>query len=155
MSQPTAPQSLAECMSSRLARSEERHTDWQFFAAQAALDPRHARGQTRYIAPGGKPGVVAAQHFTLATITFPPGHCSPLHRHDDAEEVFLVLSGTIKVVVAQGDERYEVCLGPMDLLSVPAGLYRQEINIGERQAVMCVLMGTGHPHAPVMLENQE
>jgi len=146
--------SLVEWMSSRLAFRDERHADWQTFAHQAQKQPEHARAQIRYIAPGKQPGTVAPGNFVLLNVVLPPGHCSPSHRHEDAEEVFFILQGQVKIVVRSGDETFEQVLGPWDLLSVPPGLYRQEINVGTDDAVMCVVLGTHHPLPPLM-QNSE
>ncbi|HFQ9247437.1 TPA: cupin domain-containing protein [Pseudomonas aeruginosa] len=146
--------SLADWMRSRLALREDRHTDWQTFAHQAQKQPEHARAQIRYIAPGNRPGTVTPGNFVFLNVVLPPGHCSPSHRHEDAEEVFFVLEGQVKVVVRSGEETYEKVLGPWDLFSVPPGLYRQEINVGVHDAVMCVVLGTPQPLLPVMQSSE-
>lgn len=147
--------SLAQWMGDRLALRATRHQDWETFAGQAEKQPKHARAQIRYITAGNHPGTVAPGSFMLVNILMPPGHGSPSHRHDDAEEVFFVLRGNVKIVVSSGDEHYEQVLGPGDLLSVPPGLYRQEINVGQEEAVMCVVLGTAQPLPPIMESSKE
>ena len=40
-------------------------------------------------------------------------------------------------------------MGERDLISVPPGVYREEINIGDEDALMCVMLGTPKPITPV------
>jgi hypothetical protein len=35
-----------------------------------------------------------------------------------------------------------------DLISVPPGVYREEINIGDEDALMCVMLGAKKPVTP-------
>ena len=35
-----------------------------------------------------------------------------------------------------------------DLISIPPGVYRGEINIGEEDALMCVMLGAATPITP-------
>lgn len=144
---------LEAMMRTRLARAADRRHDWDTFAGQAAQDPRQRRAQIRYMHAAGapRPGLVPASGFFLVSIVYPPGHYSPMHRHDDAEEVFFVLRGALKIVVLREDERYETVLGPHDMLSVPAGTYRQEINVGDQEAQACVIVGAGNPLRPSTL----
>ena len=39
-------------------------------------------------------------------------------------------------------------LGERDLISVPPGVYRTEVNIGEEDALMCVMLGSPKPITP-------
>ncbi|RZO10715.1 cupin domain-containing protein [Pseudomonas moorei] len=147
--------SFAEWMNSRLALHATRQQDWETFAAQAAKQPQHGRAQIRYITPGNHPGTVAPGNFIFVNILMPPGHGSPSHRHDEAEEVFYVLQGSVKIEVRSGDEYYEHVLGPGDLLSVPPGLYRREVNVGQEDALMCVVLGSAQPLPPITQSSQE
>jgi hypothetical protein len=40
-------------------------------------------------------------------------------------------------------------LGERDLISVPPGVYREEVNIGDEDALMCVMLGAAKPITPV------
>ena len=42
----------------------------------------------------------------------------------------------------------EVVCKERDLISVPPGVYRGEINIGEEEALMCVMLGSPRPITP-------
>jgi hypothetical protein len=44
--------------------------------------------------------------------------------------------------------RWETILKERDLISVPPGVYREEINIGDEDALMCVMLGSPSPVRP-------
>ncbi len=44
-------------------------------------------------------------------------------------------------------------LGERDLISVPPGMYRTEINIGEEDALMCAMLGSPKPVTPTYPPN--
>ena len=39
-------------------------------------------------------------------------------------------------------------LGERDLVSIPPGVYRGEVNIGEEDCLMCVMLGASKPVMP-------
>jgi quercetin dioxygenase-like cupin family protein len=127
---------------------------------QADFDPKYARAQMRYMGTGGT-GVasdnntVPAEHFTFSTMVIPKGNEGPAHIHRDVEEIFFMLKGTMKVIceLRAEDEitvlgRWETVLKERDLISVPPGVYREEINIGDEDALMCVMLGSPSPVRP-------
>ncbi|MCE9620893.1 MAG: cupin domain-containing protein [Actinomycetia bacterium] len=65
--------------------------------------------------------------FMVSTIPYLAG--PPLHIHDDQDDAFLVLEGTLTVQV--GDELID--LGPGDFASVPPGLAHTFSNINADQ----------------------
>jgi quercetin dioxygenase-like cupin family protein len=145
--------SFAQWMESRIARFATRKYDWDALKFQADFEPRYRRAQMRYVGTGGTGvksdmNVIPAGHFTFSTMLIPAGHEGPMHLHVDAEEIFFVLRGRIKVIVEKEGERYETVLGERDLISVPPGVYRGEINIGEEDALMCVMIGNPTPVTP-------
>ena len=82
-------------------------------------------------------------------MVIPAGHEGPPHIHVDVEEVFFVMRGRLKVVLTTPEgERYETVLTDRDLISVPPGVYREEINIGDEDALMCVMLGSKTPITP-------
>jgi mannose-6-phosphate isomerase-like protein (cupin superfamily) len=145
--------SLEAWMTSRVARYETRKYDWDALKFQAELDPKFRRAQMRYVGTGGTgvasdSNTVAAEHFTFSTMVIPAGHEGPPHLHTDVEEVFFLIRGKLKVVIEQNGERYETILTDRDLISVPPGVYREEINIGDEDALMCVMLGSKTPVRP-------
>lgn len=138
--------SFSEWVESRIARLETRNYDWDALKFQADFDPKYRRAQMRYIGTGGTgvstdKNTVPSENFTFSTMVLPAGHEGPPHIHTDVEEVFFVLRGTLKLIITKGDERYETILKERDLVSVPPGVYREEINIGDEDALMCVMFG--------------
>jgi mannose-6-phosphate isomerase-like protein (cupin superfamily) len=154
-------QSFAAWLESRVARLSTRRYDWDALKFQADLDPKYRRAQMRYVGTGGT-GVhadvnaVPAGHHTFSTMLIPAGHEGPSHIHYDVEEVFFMLRGKMRVICERRSadgltvlERWETTLQERDLISVPPGVYREEINIGDEDALMCVMLGSPQPIRPV------
>ena len=151
----TAAQSsgLAKTLETRVARYSTRSYDWDALKFQADYDPRYRRAQMRYVGTGGTgvahdANVVPAGHFTFSTMIMPAGAIGPLHLHTDVEEIFFVLRGKLKVTCERDGETWETVLTDRDLISIPPGVYRSEENIGEEDALMCVMLGAGKPLTP-------
>jgi mannose-6-phosphate isomerase-like protein (cupin superfamily) len=146
-------QSMAAWMDSRVARFSTRKYDWDALKFQADYDPTYRRAQMRYVGTGGT-GVatdmntVPSAHFTFSTMVIPAGNVGPSHIHYDVEEVFFVMRGKMKIVCEKDGERWEAVLHERDLISVPPGVYREETNIGDEDALMCVMLGTPKPITP-------
>jgi mannose-6-phosphate isomerase-like protein (cupin superfamily) len=147
-------QSLAQWLEGRVARFATRRYDWDALKFQADYDPAYRRAQMRYMGTGGT-GVasdnntVPAAHFTFSTMVIPAGNTGPSHIHYDVEEVFFVMRGRMKIVCEKDGERWESVLHERDLISVPPGVYREEVNIGDEDALMCVMLGAPKPITPV------
>ncbi len=92
--------------------------------------------------------MIPSEHFTFSTMIIPAGHEGPMHLHTDVEEVFFVLRGKLKVMCEKDGEYWEAIVTDRDLISVPPGVYRGEINIGEEDALMCVMLGAAKPITP-------
>lgn len=146
-------QSMAAWLESRVARFSTRKYDWDALKFQADYDPTYRRAQMRYVGTGGT-GVatdmntVPSAHFTFSTMVIPAGNVGPSHIHYDVEEVFFVMRGKMKIVCEKDGERWEAVLHERDLISVPPGVYREETNIGDEDALMCVMLGTPKPITP-------
>jgi quercetin dioxygenase-like cupin family protein len=107
----------------------------------------------RYVGTGGTGvksdvNVVPAEHFTFSTMVIPAGNIGPMHIHNDVEEIFFVMRGRMKVICEKDGERWEAVLNERDLISIPPGVYREEHNIGEEDALMCVMLGAATPVTP-------
>lgn len=152
--QPPAGMNLSQWMKSRVATRATRRYDWDALKFQADLDPKYRRAQMRYVGTGGT-GVnsdvntVPAGHFTFSTMVIPAGNIGPSHIHHDVEEIFFVLRGQMKVICEKDGQKWEATLGERDLISVPPGVYREEHNTGEEDALMCVMLGSPKPITPV------
>jgi mannose-6-phosphate isomerase-like protein (cupin superfamily) len=147
-------QTFAQWLESRVARYATRRYDWDALKFQADYDPKYRRAQMRYMGTGGT-GVAAdsntvpAAHFTFSTMVIPAGHIGPSHIHYDVEEVFFVMRGTMHLICEKDGQRWEATLRERDLVSVPPGVYREERNIGDEDALMCVMLGSPKPITPV------
>lgn len=147
--------SFKQWMDSRVAPRSARTYDWNALKFQTQVDPKYARAQMRYIGTGGT-GVsgdtssIPAEHFTFSTMILPAGHEGPLHIHYDVEEVFFVLRGTVKMIAESqdGSQKWETIVRERDLISWPPGVYRGEINIGDEEALMLVMLGAAKPETP-------
>tara|TARA_R110002167_G_scaffold157388_2_gene352354 strand:+ start:185 stop:724 length:540 start_codon:yes stop_codon:yes gene_type:complete len=144
---------FGEQIESRIARFESRKYDWNALKFQADYNPVYRRAQVRYLGTGAAGvssdmNVVAAENFTFSTMCLPSGCEGPMHVHHDVEEVFFVYKGTIKLFLEDGDKRYTTILKERDLVSVPAGIYRGLNNIGQEEALMFVMLGSGKPQIP-------
>jgi mannose-6-phosphate isomerase-like protein (cupin superfamily) len=145
--------SFSEWMDSRIARFSTRTYDWNALKFQADHDPKYRRAQMRYIGTGGTgvstdSNTIPSGNFTFSTMIIPAGHEGPPHLHVDVEEVFFVMRGKLKLVLEKDGERYETILTDRDVVSVPPGVYREEINIGDEDALMCVMLGAQKPITP-------
>ncbi|MDB5896216.1 MAG: Cupin 2, conserved barrel [Rhodoferax sp.] len=145
--------SFDQWLESRIARFSTRKYDFDALKFQADFDPKYRRGQMRYIGTGGT-GVVAdsstiaAENFTFSTMIIPAGHEGPSHLHTDVEEVFFIIRGKLKLVLEKDGQRFETILTDRDVVSVPPGVYREEINVGDEDALMCVMLGSKKPVTP-------
>jgi len=145
--------SFGDWMESRVARLSTRKYDWDALKFQADYDPKYRRAQMRYIGTGGTgvavdANVIPSEHFTFSTMIIPAGHEGPPHLHIDVEEVFFVMRGKLKLVLEKDGERFETILTDRDVVSIPPGVYREEINIGDEDALMCVMLGSKKPITP-------
>ena len=150
--------SLGDWVESRVARYETRTLDWNALKFQADFDPKYRRAQMRYMGTGGTgigkdENTVPSEHFTFSTMVLPAGCEGPSHIHVDVEEVFFMLRGKIRLFIDSGNEHYETILGERDLISVPPGVYRGLENIGQEEALMCVMLGATKPVVPTYPED--
>ena len=149
----TEGQSLAVWMDSRVARFATSKYDWDALKFQADYDPAYRRAQMRYVGTSGT-GVASdmntepSAHFTFSTMVIPAGNIGPSHIHYAVEEVFFVMRGKMKIVCEKDGQSWEAVLNERDLISVPPGVCREETNIGDEDALMCVMLGTPKPITP-------
>lgn len=94
-------------------------------------------GEDRAVRPPIPP-----EDFHLAIVEAEPGNGSHLHTHTTAE-VFVPLSGRWALPYAESPEAeaHEVVLGPWDVCSVPAGVWRGFRNAGDEKAYLLVVVG--------------
>src|SRR5688572_9920159 len=115
---------------SRIARCDTRYEDWDTLGFQATMGDEFRRAQIRYIGSGATGNhdkdarTIPPMNLTLSNMLLPPGAVGPEHVHDDAEEVFFVLEGTLEVSLHMGDSVASRTLGYRDVISVPPGIGR-------------------------------
>ena len=150
--------SLEDFMAGRIARKEGRTYDFNALKFQADYDPKYRRAQMRYMGTGAagvtKDGnTVPAEHFTFSNMVLPAGCEGPLHVHDDAEEVFFMIRGSIRLFLEHNGETCETVLNERDLVSVPPGIYRGLYNFTQEDALMAVMIGNPKPQIPTYPED--
>lgn len=144
-----------------VARLQDRTLDWNVLKFQEEIDPKYKRAQMRYIGRGATANndanVITAEHFTLSTMVLPPGCVGPLHLHDDVEEVFFILKGSVKALIQEEgkEEIHEIRLNERDCISSPPGVYRGIYNDGDEEALMLVMLGAVKPNLPTYPKGSE
>ncbi|EOM74487.1 cupin domain-containing protein [Rhodococcus rhodnii] len=156
---------LDALIDSCIASAETRYEDWDTLGFQAAKGgDRFKRAQIRYIGSGatgnheGDSRTLQADHFTFSNMRLPVGAVGPEHTHHDVEEVFYVLEGELEVAVhdvEDGHKKATRVLGYRDLIRVPAGVPRSLKNVGDSDALFCVIIGTPKPQLPTYPPSSE
>lgn len=156
---------LESLIDSCLATGASRHEDWDTLGFQADKGgDRFRRAQIRYIGSGATGNheedsrILKAEHFTFSNMRLPAGAVGPEHTHHDVEEVFYVLEGQLEVSVhdvEDGTKKASRVLGYRDLIRVPAGVPRSLKNIGDTDALLCVIIGTPKPQLPTYPPSSE
>jgi uncharacterized cupin superfamily protein len=77
--------------------------------------------------------------FGVNMLALQPGQRARIHRHAVQEEAYLVLEGTLTLIVEQ--EEYE--LGPYDAMRVAPDLRRQLVNRSSERVLLLALGGSG------------
>lgn len=156
---------LEALIDSCIATAASRYEDWDTLGFQAAQGgDRFKRAQIRYIGSGATGDhsadsrTLQAEHFTFSNMKLPVGAVGPEHTHHDVEEVFYVLEGTLEVSVhdvEDGTKKASRTLGYRDLIRVPAGVPRSLKNVGDTDALFCVVIGAPKPQLPTYPPSSE
>jgi mannose-6-phosphate isomerase-like protein (cupin superfamily) len=147
-----------ELIDSCIARAGSRYADWETLSFQAKAGDQYRRAQIRYIGSGATGNhetdgrILPPGNFTFSNMLLPPGGIGPEHVHHDAEEVFFVLEGTLRVSLHDGERIVSRDLGYRDLVRIPPGVPRSIENIGTDDALFCVIIGSGRPQLPTYPE---
>jgi mannose-6-phosphate isomerase-like protein (cupin superfamily) len=80
--------------------------------------------------------------FGLNQITMAPGERGRIHRHEHQEEVYLVLEGTLTLLVE--GEATDLAAG--ELIRVAPAVRRQLVNRGPERVILLALGGEGEHH---------
>ena len=145
---------LTQKLDSFCATRDTRQEDWDTLAFQTKAGPEYRRAQIRYMGSGGTGDhsgdtkILEAEHFTFSNMLLPPGAVGPEHDHHDVEEVFFVLEGELEVTIHDGTESASRVLGYRDLIKIPPDTPRSLKNIGDTDALFCVMLGAPKPQIP-------
>jgi mannose-6-phosphate isomerase-like protein (cupin superfamily) len=101
--------------------------------SRTKLDPD---GEERFVSLRRALGVTS---FGINQLVLAPRQRGRIHRHERQEEVYLVLEGTLTLVV-EGEEE---AVGPGELVRVAPEVRRQLVNRGPERLVMVALGGDG------------
>ena len=101
--------------------------------ARARLQPD---AENRFVRLRAELGVSS---FGLNQITLRPGQRGRIHRHEQQEEVYVVLDGTLSLVV----EGEETTVGPGDVVRVGPDVRRQLVNRGPETVRLLAIGGAG------------
>lgn len=90
--------------------------------------------------PAMQPPIADDHGFTVSYIQVPPNGGAGLHSHKTFE-VFVPINGTLNVFI--GDEKEEIVLQPLDVISVPEGTMRGFRNANDFELTILAMVG-GH-----------
>jgi quercetin dioxygenase-like cupin family protein len=90
--------------------------------------------------PDMQPPITEDHGFTVSYIVVPPSGGAGLHSHK-TPEIFIPMNGTLTVFV--GDEKEEIQLAPLDVVSVPTGMMRGFVNRNDFELTILAMVG-GH-----------
>ena len=99
------------------------------------MSPEGWQGRSAVAPVKGKDGL------TLAIAECPPGDHPGLHSHTHTVENFFCLNGRFKISWGENGEN-SVELGPLDFISIPAGVYRDFANISDETARLMTIIQT-------------
>jgi len=99
------------------------------------MSPEGWAGRSKIAPIKGAPGL------TVTIAECPPGDSSGLHKHTDTVENFFCIEGEIEIVWGSEGEN-SITLGPLDFVSVPAGVYREFRNNGTEMGRLFVAIQT-------------
>jgi quercetin dioxygenase-like cupin family protein len=86
--------------------------------------------------------LLGVSSFGLNQILLRPGQRGRIHRHRDQEEVYLVLVGTLTLIV-EGDARE---LGPGEIVRVAPDVRRQLVNRQAGEDLLLLALGGAREH---------
>ncbi len=99
------------------------------------MSPEGWKGRSAVAPVKGKDGL------TVAIAECPPGDHPGLHSHTHTVENFFCLNGRFRISWGEEGEN-SVELGPLDFISVPAGVYRDFKNISDETARLLTIIQT-------------
>jgi uncharacterized cupin superfamily protein len=83
---------------------------------------------------------LGVEEFGVNAIVIPPGYDTGYHLHEEQEELYIVLDGTVEIGFNDGTTHP---LGPGGLARVAAPVHRKVKNVGEADATYVVVGAKG------------
>lgn len=154
----TDDQDLEAFTDSLMATKDSREPDWGTLSFQEKAGSQYRRAQIRYVGSGATGNhdsdnrIIPSVGFTFSNMLLPPGAEGPEHVHSDAEEAFFILEGSVEVGVHRGTEVARRTLGYRDMIVIPPGVARSLKNVGDVDALLCVVIGATKPQVPTYPE---
>lgn len=88
--------------------------------------------------PQMRPPIAEDHGFTVSYIQVPPGGGAGLHSHK-TPEIFVPINGPLTVLI--GDDKEELTLRPLDVVSVPIGVMRGFRNHNDFELTILAMVG--------------
>lgn len=145
-------------MLTRIARFADHAPDAAAFPdLKSAGHKREVRYMISTGAMAGPAPITAPHNFHLALLTMPPGMKPVVHAHP-YNEIFMPIDAPFRFFWGDdagedGSESAEV--GPLDVISVPAGVHRTFMNLSDSEArVMAIFDIAGDPHTDMVVPQE-
>lgn len=104
----------------------------------------------------GNTAIVMEKNFVIGIIECAPAKKVPLHVHLATTEIFFCLKGRFRVRTRDTQGLSEVEIEPMDMILVPAGVYRDFENVtGEPALMMAMSLGEGDTDEDDLMVDRE
>lgn len=97
------------------------------------MAPAGWEGRSKIAPVKGAPGL------TITLAECPPGDSAGLHKHTGSVENFFCVQGRFEITWGE-EGQFSTVLEPLDLVSVPAGVYRDFKNIGNELGRLLVMI---------------
>lgn len=92
----------------------------------------------------GNAAIIAEDKLFVGFVECLPGRKAPLHAHLGCTEMFLCIKGRFTFRAREGRRQTEATLGPLDMISVPAGIYRDFVNIADEPGMLLAIITVNH-----------
>ena len=97
------------------------------------MSPAGWEGRSKIAPVKGAPGL------TITLAECPPGDNAGLHKHTASVENFFCVEGRFEIIWGE-EGQFSTVLEPLDFVSVPAGVYRDFKNVGDKLGRLLVMI---------------
>ena len=99
------------------------------------MSPEKWTGRSKIAPVKGEAGL------TVSLVECSPGEHAGLHKHTDSVENFFCVEGRFEIIWGERGE-HKIELSPLDFVSIPAGVYRDFRNVGDKLGRLFVTIQT-------------